>query len=143
MDTTMDDHLLIRITNNISEIAKVSQLFNDFITQHQLSNKIINVVELALDETLNNIITYGYDDQNKHEINIHISLSDNCLQLQIQDDGREFNPLHTPLADTGSPIEDRRIGGLGIHLIKKTMDDIHYKYENKKNCITMKKKLRE
>jgi anti-sigma regulatory factor (Ser/Thr protein kinase) len=143
MGKTMDDHLVIRITNNVSEIATVSQLFNDFITQHHIPKMISNAVDLALDEILNNIITYGYVDQNKHEIDIHISISDNHLQLLIEDDGREFNPLATSVADTGSTMEERKIGGLGIHLCRKTMDDIHYKYKNEKNCLTMKKNLRE
>ena len=139
----MDDKLLIRVKSEISEIAKISQIFNRFSTQHQFSKKIANAFDLALDEILNNIMTYGYDDQNIHDIDIQIHLSDNQLIVTIIDDGREFNPLNAPAAETGSSLEDRRIGGLGIHLIRKTMDNIYYKYENNKNCLTIKKNIRE
>jgi len=139
----MDDKLLIRIKNEISEIAKVSQIFNGFSNQHKLSKKVTNVFDMALDEMLNNIITYGYDDKNEHDIDIEIHLLDQILILKIEDDGHEFNPLDVPEADIDSSMEDRPIGGLGIHLTRNTMDDIHYTYKDKKNCLKMKKKIRE
>lgn len=139
----MDDKVIIRINNEISEIAKVSQIFNNFSTQHQFSKKISHAFDLAIDEILNNIITYGYKDKNEHKIDIDIHLSGTQLILKIEDDGHEFNPLDISEADTESSIEDRPIGGLGIHLIRKTMDDIHYKYENNKNCLTIKKNIGE
>jgi len=139
----MNDKSFIRINNEISEIDKVSQIFNHISIQNQLPKKINHAFDLVLDEILNNIITYGYDDQNEHEINIEIQLSDTQVTVIIEDDGREFNPLSAPDADTRSSIEGRRIGGLGIHLIKNTMDDIHYKYENNKNCLMIVKNIRE
>lgn len=139
----MDDKSVIRIKNQVSEIAKVSHKFNDFSTQHQLPKKISHEFDLALDEILNNIITYGYRDQNEHEIKIEIHYTGTLLILIIEDDGRKFNPLDIPEPDTKSSIEERRVGGLGIHLIRKAMDDITYKYENKKNNLTMIKNIRE
>ncbi len=63
--------------------------------------------------------------------------------LIIEDDGREFNQLEIGEADTKSSMEDRAIGGLGIHLIRNAMDEAHYIYKNKKNCLTMKKIIKE
>ena len=139
----MNDRSFIRIKNEISEIDKVSQIFNNLCVQYQLPEKINHAFDLVLDEILNNIINYGYDDQNEHAINIEIRISDSQVTLIIEDDGRQFNPLDAPEADTQSPLEERRIGGLGIHLVKTAINHIHYKYENNKNCLTIKKDFRE
>jgi anti-sigma regulatory factor (Ser/Thr protein kinase) len=109
---------------------------------HKLPDKIRHALDLALDEVLNNIINYGYDDKNKHDIKIEINVSKYHIILKIEDDGQRFNPLEVPGADTKSSLEERPIGGLGIHLVRNMMDDVHYKYENNINCITMKKTLR-
>ena len=138
----MDEKLFIRIKNQISEIDKVSQLFNNFITDHQIPGNIGKALDLALDEILNNIINYGYEDETNHEIDISIILSDNQFIVKIEDDGLKFNPLDVPEADTASSIEARPIGGLGIHLVRNVLDDVYYSFENNKNCITLKKIIR-
>ena len=137
----MDDKLVIRIKNDLSEINKVSRAFMKFSTQYHLSKNISNSIDLALDEILNNIISYGYNDQNSHFIDIQIHISNTQLELTIEDDGLEFNPLEFSEADTKSLIEDRSIGGLGIHLVRSKMDDVHYNYRDNKNCLKMIKNI--
>ena len=65
------------------------------------------------------------------------------MNLQIVDDARKFNPLNNNEADTKSSIEERAIGGLGLHFIKKMMDEAIYKYENRKNILIMRKQIKE
>ena len=138
----MDDRLFIQIKNRKSEIARVSQSFKHLATSQNLPVNVVNAIDLALDELLNNIISYGYEDRNEHEISIVLSLSENQIILTVIDDGREFNPLDIPSADTKSSLQERSIGGLGIHLVKNVMDEIDYKYENNKNYLMMKKDIR-
>lgn len=137
----MDDKMFIRIKNNISEISRVSKEFNTFSSQYNIPKNIKNSVDLALDELLNNIINYGYDDQNEHEIFIQICFSEKRIIIEIEDDGRNFNPLDVPEADTKSPLDDRPIGGLGIHMIRNFMDDVEHRYDNNKNYIKMIKDI--
>jgi anti-sigma regulatory factor (Ser/Thr protein kinase) len=139
----MENKLTLRIKNDFSEIEALAQAVNDFIKKLQLPVKIGNSIDLALDEILNNIILYGYEDKNQHFIDILISLEDDYIVLEIRDDGREFNPLDIPEPDTESGMDERPIGGLGLHLIRNMMDEIQYTYENKKNCLIMKKKIKE
>jgi len=139
----LENELIICIKNDHSELGRVVQLFQEFCRGKKIPKKIANSIDLVLDEILNNIISYGYDDQNEHEIDIQLSISDGQLILQIEDDGVEFNPTEIAEADTKSSIEDRAIGGLGIHLIRNAMDEVHYSYKSKKNCLTMKKKIEE
>ena len=110
----MDDKLIIHIKNNLSEISRVSEILNDFSQQKNLPNEIKKAIDLALDETLNNIINYGYDDHNEHEITIQIFQTETEVVIIIEDDGRPFNPLDVPQPDTESSLEERAIGGIRI-----------------------------
>lgn len=139
----MDNQLIIRIKNEFSELEKVVQRFDFFSKQNRLPIKIKNAVELVLDEIINNIITYGYDDQKKHDIDIKIFIKNEMLNLQIEDDARQFNPLSYTEPDTKNSIEEREIGGLGLHFLKNMMDETIYKYDNKKNILIMRKQIKE
>jgi anti-sigma regulatory factor (Ser/Thr protein kinase) len=137
----MDDKVIIRIKNNLSEISRISKLLLDFSQQNKVPHKINHALDLALDEILNNIINYGYEDHKEHEILIQISLAAKELVLIIEDDGHPFNPLDVPVPDTESSLNERTVGGLGLHLVKNIMDQVQYKYENNKNRIKMVKKI--
>jgi len=139
----MKDRLSLRIKNDLLELGKVSQVVEEFNETHRLPLRVANAVSLALDEIITNIITYGYQDQENHFIDIRISLQDEQVLVEVEDDAREFNPLTISEADTKSTIEKRAIGGLGLHLIRNMMDEIHYTYKNHKNCLLMKKKIKE
>jgi anti-sigma regulatory factor (Ser/Thr protein kinase) len=141
MEKSMDEKMFILIKNHISEISNVSKEFNAFGSQYAIPKNIKNSVDLALDELLNNIISYGYDDQNEHEISIQISFSEKCIIIEIEDDGRNFNPLEVPEVDTRSSLKDRPVGGLGIHMIRNFMDNIEHRYDGTKNYIKMIKNI--
>ena len=89
---------------------------------------------------MTNIISYGYTDQNDHNIDIPYSLEKNQLKLKITDDGNPFDPTQAPKPDLKSDLEHRKIGGLGIYLIKNMMNDIKYSSENGKNTLVLTKK---
>ena len=63
------------------------------------------------------------------------------MQIQIEDDGKEFNPLSYAEPDTDLSLDDRKIGGLGIHFVRKIMDDITYIRSDNKNILTLKKNI--
>jgi anti-sigma regulatory factor (Ser/Thr protein kinase) len=86
---------------------------------------------------LNNIISYGYDDEEIHEIDIEIELRSERLIIILSDDGIPFNPFKKDPPDTMLSVEERMIGGLGIHLVKKLMDEYEYKRQTNKNIITL------
>ena len=72
-----------------------------------------------------------------------MSLVDNELVVKVEDDGREFNPLELPEPDLEQKLEERPIGGLGIHLVRNLMDELDYKRTHNKNILTMKKKINQ
>ncbi len=133
--------LSIKIKNKVSELKQVNETFAGFAEANKFGVKVITAISMALDEIVTNIVSYGYDDSNEHTIEINIKLDGDYVTLEIIDDSRQFNPLKIPEADTESDMDERAIGGLGLHLVKNLMDNIKYTYKNGKNCLTMKKKV--
>ena len=131
------------IKNDIHELKTLRSLVSDFVRDNHLSKTIINDVNLVLEEIVSNIIFYGYKDAQGHSITINFDLEEDELILRITDDARAFNPLQAPEPDINKPIEERKIGGLGIYLTRKFTDNIEYKRVNKENVLTLKKIIKK
>ncbi len=131
----------IQLKNNLRELERLSQIVNEFGEAHRLSPKVLYALNLSLDEILTNVIYYGYDDTNEHHIIIRISLKDEELTAEVEDDGRPFNPMEAAKPDLVKPLEERQVGGLGIHLVMNLMDTVEYKRQENKNLLVMKKKI--
>jgi anti-sigma regulatory factor (Ser/Thr protein kinase) len=101
-------------------------------------------VNLAVEEILTNIISYGYtDNREEHEIKVSVSVQPGEVRVDVEDDGQPFNPLEAPEPDTTKPLEERTAGGLGIHLVRQLMDDLDYKRQGDRNLLSIKKKTQE
>lgn len=137
----MSGTISVELKNNPSEIQRLSQIVTQFGEVNNLSPKVLFAINLALEEILANIISYGYEDSYEHQINIGAFLEDDELILKVEDDGRPFNPLEAPEPDINKSLEDRQIGGLGIHLVKNLMDGLEYRRKGGKNLLVMKKKV--
>jgi anti-sigma regulatory factor (Ser/Thr protein kinase) len=132
----------ISITNAASELARVSAVADQFAAANQLSAEAAADLHIALDEVLTNIIKYGYTDDRAHEISIRLSIENGMLVAAIEDDGRPFDPLILPEPDAKSPLKERRVGGVGIHFVRKLMTDVNYNRVAERNCLVMKRRLK-
>lgn len=137
----MRQNLSITITNNLSEIKRVYAQLEEFGELCHLKPDIIFSMNLAFDELLTNVISYGYNDDKEHLIQINVSLKNDELIANIEDDGKAFNPIESPEPDITTSIEERKIGGLGIHIMRHFTDELSYKRENNKNIVSFKKKI--
>ncbi len=131
----------ITIPNRLEEIDTVNNGFADFAAQVAIDNSVIRKIKMAFDELLNNTISYGYKDDNEHFIEVGVELLEGRLRITIEDDAIPFNPLSKETPNTSLGMEDREIGGLGIHLVRKMMDEVTYKRGIDKNLITLIKYL--
>jgi len=129
----------LRIENDLSEIAKVDEKLDDFAAQFGVPPAIAATFHIIFDDLLNNVISYGFNDEQRHFIDITLELTANSLIVSIADDGVPFNPLAEATPDTTLSIEDRQIGGLGIHLVINMVDDISYQRTANKNVLTLRK----
>lgn len=106
--------------------------------------RVVFQVSIAVEEIYVNIARYAYNPD-IGEATIQFSVGGDPLQIVIQflDSGRPFDPLAKKDADTTLSAEDREIGGLGILMVKKSMDTVEYIYEDGKNILTIRKSLPE
>jgi sigma-B regulation protein RsbU (phosphoserine phosphatase) len=142
-NANMSDTLEIKLKNKVSELDGVNQTLKEFGQRHGLASKVIHHLNLAMEEILTNIISYGYTDNREHEIKVRLSAQYGEVSVEIEDDGQPFNPLEAPEPDITKPLEERKIGGLGIHLVRKLMDSLEYKRQGERNLLTIKKKTEE
>jgi len=107
-----------------------------------LSSKTTMELNLILDELISNIVEHG-DVEKDSEIDIKLTKKKAVITLVIMDDGPPFDPTVTPAVDIALPLEKRKCGGLGIHLIRKFSDKCKYTRVDNKNILTLKKILYE
>lgn len=101
-------------------------------------------LDLCANEAVTNIISYAYKDHDRHYIDLRLELTENqVLSLTIQDDGMPFNPFEVPPPVPYDTIENAKIGGLGIHLIRSLMDECDYCRSNGKNSSTLRTNMSE
>ncbi|QQS49153.1 MAG: ATP-binding protein [Acidobacteriota bacterium] len=141
MSETIPHNLEAVIVNDLTEIGRLGRLVDEFIEGHRLPAKTAFEINLALDELLTNTITYGYDDGLEHRIHIRGSLVDGRIRIEIEDDGRAFNPLEAAVPDLEAPLVERPIGGLGIHLVRQLTDLIEYRRAAGKNIVILNKNV--
>jgi anti-sigma regulatory factor (Ser/Thr protein kinase) len=138
----MPEHVEMKLHNKLSELALANQTLTEFGRQHGLPDGVLHDLKLALEEILTNVISYGYTDSREHEIRVRLSIEPGEMRVDVEDDGKPFNPLEAPKADTTKRLEDREPGGLGIDLVRKLTDGLEYQRHEGKNLLVMKKHLR-
>jgi serine/threonine-protein kinase RsbW len=129
------------IANELDELQKINAAIEELAEEENWSPDVTFQIGLAVEELGVNIVNYGHDDDKAHEISIVISSDDEAITIEIEDDGHAFNPLSdAPAPDLDAEVEDRTVGGLGIHLVRTMMDEVHYQRQQNKNCLTLVKR---
>ncbi|MDO9576399.1 MAG: ATP-binding protein [Candidatus Cloacimonadales bacterium] len=131
----------IILKNKKEEINHFNAILEEFGDNEKIPFRSNAEICLAVEEILMNIISYSHPDEDEHEIEVKWWLDEEYFYLEITDDGVEFDPLNLPEPDLNTSLEDRKIGGLGIHFVKKLMHDVKYRRENEKNILFLKKKV--
>jgi serine/threonine-protein kinase RsbW len=129
------------IPNRREALRQVVDAVDKFADEHHLAAEIVGDVQVALDEVLTNIVDYGYTDDAEHEIRVCLRVSDGVLETTVEDDGVPFNPLESTRPDTSAPLQERRIGGVGLHFVKNLMDEVSYARVGDRNRIVLRKNL--
>ena len=127
------------LKSDLSELETLCQHLNKFGQVTGLSEACITDTNICLDELFTNTISYGFEDDLERIIRFTINLDNKVLTLNIEDEGIPFNPLEKKDPEIPADLLDARIGGLGIHIVRKLMDDICYEREQDKNKLTVKK----
>jgi serine/threonine-protein kinase RsbW len=141
MDKGSADKFL-QIDNQISELTRLAVFIEELGEEWGLQATLVISLNLVLEEALTNIILYGFDDGGSHNIALDFKKAGDELIITIIDDGKEFDPTLRAEPDITLSVEDRPVGGLGIHLIKKIMNKVEYKRVENRNYLLLKKNIK-
>ncbi|MCQ2354114.1 MAG: SpoIIE family protein phosphatase [Clostridia bacterium] len=133
----------IRIDNaTIDDIPRVTEFVETELEKIGCPMRTVVKMNIAVDELFSNIVKYGYPDcTGPITVELREKEDPHSLYLKFVDEGIPYNPLTKDDPDITLSAEERKIGGLGIFMVKKSMDDIKYKYENGQNILTISKRL--
>lgn len=130
------DEKLIKIGYDIDKLKTSLEEVEVFLMSAKVGFGIITKLQIALDEVISNIIKYSHIIDSDH-ILLEITKSEDSIKLVVTDEGIEFNPLLSNEPDTELSLEERQIGGLGIHIVKNIMSKVNYERINNKNMLTL------
>ena len=131
----------LTLTNDIQELERLEPFLENFFNRNNLDVTLLPSVNLALEEALANVIMYAYPKGVQGEVTLSTNIKGEDILMEIKDKGAPFDPLQQQEANLDVPLEERQIGGLGIHLIKEIMDGVEYARADGKNVLKMRKKL--
>jgi len=134
-----EETLEISLVNDLREIARVAEQIDEFCVSRAIASEAAYAVNLALDEILTNTISYGYADDEQHQIEISVRPEAEALVIVIVDDSAAFDLSNAPTPDIGASLEERPLGGLGLFLVHQMMDSVEYRREGERNIVTLKK----
>ncbi len=135
------DQQTIGLANDLQEIARVAEAVEDFCARIGAPAKAAFQIGLALDELLTNTISYGFPDGGRHQIVVELAREGADIVVELIDDGVAFNPLDAPPPDLEASLEDRKIGGLGVHFVRTTMDAVAYSRRGGRNHLQLRKRF--
>ena len=130
----------IRVRADVSKMDELVDFVNGCLEEMECPFKIQTQIDVALDEIFSNIAHYAYPNgEGEAEITVQPTTESKGVLMTFKDRGVPYDPLQKEEPDISLSAEERQIGGLGIFIVKKTMDDVSYRYEDGQNVLTVKK----
>jgi anti-sigma regulatory factor (Ser/Thr protein kinase) len=131
----------IRLRNRMAEIGAARDALDGLATEFDMPMKPVMQLQVALDEVLSNVVKYSWPDELPHEFLVRITVHADGVDLDVFDDGQPFDPLAAPSPPPLQPGQRPLPGGLGIHMIRKLLDDVKYERIDGCNHITLCKRF--
>ncbi len=136
-----EDRIDLTMANDLGELLGIAERIDAFCAAADVEPGVAYAVNLALDELLTNIVSYGYTDDEAHIVEIAVRRDGGALIVTIVDDSIEFDPRQVPETDTDAPLHERDPGGLGLLLVNSMMDSVDYRREGGRNVTVLTKGL--
>ncbi len=129
------------IANDVGEVPRMSEFIEAFCEESGLDTSATMRLNLAIEEAVVNVIAYAYPPGRPGAVTVEAASGSDFITFVIRDNGVPFDPTAKGEVDTTLPVEERPIGGLGIHLVRQIVDDISYQRLGDQNVLTIGKKL--
>ena len=132
----------ITVAADVNNLETITAFVDECLEQIDCPLRIQTQLDIAVDELFSNIAYYAYPNgSGSATLRVEVAEDPSFAILTFIDSGVPYDPLARPDPDTTLSAEERKIGGLGIYMVKKFMDAVSYAYEDGKNILTIKKKL--
>ncbi len=129
----------LQLANDLSEIGRVNSAFDEFAARENLPDSVRRSIKLAIDELLNNVISYAFTKNRDHHLEVQFETAGDRVVLVISDDGPPFDPLDRDDPDLSVPLQERAVGGLGLFFVRRLMDSVDYERVGDRNVIRLTK----
>ena len=136
-----DAKRVLVLPNDISTIPKLHAYVEAVAEDVGFDMSGLMSLNLALEEAVVNVMSYAYPEGQKGDVHIEASCDHDYLTFTIRDSGQPFDPTQKAAANTTLSLEERPVGGLGIHLVRQLMDKVSYEYTDGQNVLTLRKRL--
>ena len=130
----------LTLHNDIDEIPRLHALIQSIAEETDMDHVLAMSLNLALEEAVSNVMLYAYPAGSEGQVDIEADVRDDRLVFRVIDSGVPFDPTLASEPDLAADLKDRPIGGLGIYLVKRIMDQVSYARKNGKNILSMTKK---
>ncbi|MGE5358122.1 MAG: SpoIIE family protein phosphatase [Bacteroidales bacterium] len=131
------DAVRLSIGNALGEVVNLLDALQHELELRRVPLPLVHAAETVADELVSNVIRHGFRDDRPHTIDLEITVQHDSLTLRVSDDGIPFDPFTRPAPDTTRPIEERPVGGLGIHLVRQLATACHYARIDGRNTVTV------
>lgn len=131
----MNNRMTLHFANNAEEAPRIARRVEHFLHEKHIPQSTINKILLCVDELVTNIIAHAYVDDAEHAVSLEVRVFPEHLELELRDDGVAFDPTVQTRPSVIKSIEDREVGGLGIHLVLTIMDKVEYDREGDYNVL--------
>jgi serine/threonine-protein kinase RsbW len=133
----------ITIANRIPEIRRAADFLDAFIEQHPVPDAVARELHVIVDEVLSNAIRHGYEDDRPHEIGVTLARSAQEITLEVDDDGKPFDPTTAPAPPSRARRGKTSVGGLGLVFVRELSDSVSYRHDGARNRLTVRLRLDE
>jgi anti-sigma regulatory factor (Ser/Thr protein kinase) len=134
----MDPTFHQTIANDFVSLHVLMEDVTTFLEKNGVDDGTVYLANLGIEELVTNTVKYGYDVPGTYMIEVMLKVDAEGVSLTIIDDGHPFNPVTHERKPVAEKIEDREIGGLGIHLLKKQFDRIEYRRDGGRNIVELR-----
>ena len=127
----------LTLVNDLRQVSLLTGFVDRVREEYDLAPALAARINLALEEAVCNVIMYAYPEGTAGTMDLDAVREGNQLRFTLADRGKAFDPTAVPEANLSASLEDRPIGGLGIHLVRSIMDGIRYERRDGKNVLTL------
>lgn len=132
----MGTRLEVVLTNDVAELQRLASAVDAFVERNGLPMEIAFRLNLCFDELITNTVSYGYPDDGTHTIQVRLETDGREIRAEVKDDAAAYDPFtEAPPPDLGTDVEKRRVGGLGVFLVQRSVDRATYRRAGGRNVV--------